>query len=683
MRARLSLLIAPLLVLGACEVPTVGDDGGGTHDGGGFDAGSSDAGTADGGPGDGGTTDGGNPCSDGLTECDGACVDLETSLTSCGACGVACGTDEACVSGDCVLSCGERTECSGACVDTATDPVNCGECGNACDEGEVCDMGACALECSGGLTACGASCVDVSTDAAHCGDCDTACIAPANAEPLCARSECEWECRTGFADCDGDASNGCEADLSQPETCGACDNECTAGTGATPLCDTGTCSIACATDRLDCDGDATNGCEVDSTTIGVASITPADGETLLGRAPTITVTFSSAIVPSAGTVQIAGDMGTAITYDLATAPPEVVFSAGNTVMEIDPARTFPWGETLTLTWSGIHDARCTTSNEVTSPTWSITVNPCEPGRAGMVGVTRTDLPDLATGHPTEVELAVDQRPDGYAYIGGTGDLARLPKMGGPIETGLFATSGITALAPTRPGYHMIVNGDDLFWVSRDRGEGLMVFRLSADGGTTWSTVDYAHFAVRPNDDVRGMSVYDDLLYVLTHEDTTDGTIENQIWSVPADSAVVPAEATLVQSFTDGEYFCGGLAVDARYYYATCALTEHLIRIDRTTGAVEVMPDLADMTMYPMTDSTTQSVAADDVDADGVADYLYVQTEYEATYVVCAPAGPLSEVEARTHFDFGSRNGNYGMSFDPTARRLWLFQDRSDTVFYLE
>src|SRR4051812_33602489 len=36
-------------------------------------------------------------------------------------------------------------------------------------------------------------------------------------------------CTDGFADCDGNpktGDNGCEADLSKPETCGACDNAC-------------------------------------------------------------------------------------------------------------------------------------------------------------------------------------------------------------------------------------------------------------------------------------------------------------------------------------------------------------------------------------------------------------------------------------------------------------------------
>lgn len=668
MRSEPFLLIASLSFLAACgPTPPAGDDAG-SRDAGSTDAGSPDAATS--------------ACSEGLSECGGACVDLASSAAHCGDCATECSTDEVCTAGACTLACGsDRTACDGACVSTASDPVNCGACGHACATDEVCNTGTCALECSGGLVACGASCVDLSTDRDHCGDCTTACTAPDHAQPVCARSECAWECQGGFDDCDGDPSNGCEADLSRPETCGSCASSCASGPGATAICESGACALACATDRVDCDGDASNGCEVDATTIGVASVAPASGETLIGREPTITVTFTSAIDPAAGTLRLMGDMGTDITFDLATAPPEIVFSAGNTVMEIQPARTFPWGETLTLSWAGLHDARCGgTRGEIPSPTWSITVNPCEPGRAGMIGTTRTDLLPATTGHPTEVYLAVDARADGYAYVGGITELSRLPKTGGAFEPALFTTTGISALSPVRPGYKLLSHGDDLFWLSRDRGSSGMVFRLSSDGGATWSAVDYAHFAQIPSDDFRGIAAYEGTLYLLTHEDSAG--VESQIYAVPA-TGTVPAEGTLAQSFEAGESFCGGLAVDDTYFYATCAGAEHLLRIHRTTGAVDVLPALTGTAFPPMTDTTTQALAADDVDGDGRADYLYVQTEYEETYVVCAPAGPLSEIRTRSHFDFGMRNGNYGMSFDPAARRLWLFQDRADTVFSLE
>src|SRR5690606_28202651 len=66
-----------------------------------------------------------------------------------------------------------------------------------------------------------------------CGACGTICQLPHAAE-TCAEGRCELvACHPGWADCDGVLSNGCEADLSDAATCGACDVACE---GATPLC---------------------------------------------------------------------------------------------------------------------------------------------------------------------------------------------------------------------------------------------------------------------------------------------------------------------------------------------------------------------------------------------------------------------------------------------------------------
>jgi len=68
----------------------------------------------------------------------------------------------------------------------------------------------------------------------------------------------------GFQDCDGAAANGCEADLrSDLANCGACRSSC-ALPNATGACAMGGCAVgACAAGFGDCDGSATNGCEVD------------------------------------------------------------------------------------------------------------------------------------------------------------------------------------------------------------------------------------------------------------------------------------------------------------------------------------------------------------------------------------------------------------------------------------
>ena len=76
---------------------------------------------------------------------------------------------------------------------------------------------------------------DLQTDLAHCGACDNACPAtPADATSTCSTGSCGLTCDAGFDDCDGDATNGCEAPLTAPDTCGDCTTQCS---GTTPLCE--------------------------------------------------------------------------------------------------------------------------------------------------------------------------------------------------------------------------------------------------------------------------------------------------------------------------------------------------------------------------------------------------------------------------------------------------------------
>jgi hypothetical protein len=69
-------------------------------------------------------------------------------------------------------------------------------------------------------------------------------------------------CGPTFADCNGSAADGCEADLSSPSSCGACGVVCPALPHAAAGCAAGACSIgACDPGFGDCDGDPANGCE--------------------------------------------------------------------------------------------------------------------------------------------------------------------------------------------------------------------------------------------------------------------------------------------------------------------------------------------------------------------------------------------------------------------------------------
>lgn len=73
-------------------------------------------------------------------------------------------------------------------------------------------------------------------------------------------------CPQRFADCDGDPTNGCEGALStSTENCGACGVKCQPANHASPLCSEGACIRVCEAGFADCNGDAADGCEVDVT----------------------------------------------------------------------------------------------------------------------------------------------------------------------------------------------------------------------------------------------------------------------------------------------------------------------------------------------------------------------------------------------------------------------------------
>ena len=94
-------------------------------------------------------------------------------------------------------------------------------CDPACEPGTVCENGTCVPGCNAdapcgvGAQCCDNSCIDPQNDPLHCGGCD-ACPNIANVAETCSAGFCGiGECDPGFANCDGDASNGCE-------TTGAC-----------------------------------------------------------------------------------------------------------------------------------------------------------------------------------------------------------------------------------------------------------------------------------------------------------------------------------------------------------------------------------------------------------------------------------------------------------------------------
>ena len=161
------------------------------------------------------------------------------------------------------------------CADPASSPLNCGGCGVVCPYGPhsepECKEGKCSLQCSDGYSDCDMNpsngCeAHTSSDPAACGTCGNTCSA-SNAVPGCQNGVCGISsCSTGFIDCDMNPSNGCETANNTTTNCGTCGNTCPAGPNSTAVCNPmGDCGIVCAAGYADCDHNASDGCEVNTT----------------------------------------------------------------------------------------------------------------------------------------------------------------------------------------------------------------------------------------------------------------------------------------------------------------------------------------------------------------------------------------------------------------------------------
>jgi len=221
------------------------------------------------------------------TETDGCEVTLGNDTNHCGACGTVCAFPHAaasCAEGTCHRgTCAEGwSDCNGAEIDgcevaPASDVNHCGACGQRCappHASPVCAAGVCAVgSCDAGWADCNGLASDgceaaLGTDASHCGACGNVCTV-AHGTPSCTAGLCQIaRCDAGFGDCDGVAANGCEADLASVAHCGGCGQACGVGDHAVATCTTGRCGLVCAAGWADCDGVATNDCEVDTTRAG-------------------------------------------------------------------------------------------------------------------------------------------------------------------------------------------------------------------------------------------------------------------------------------------------------------------------------------------------------------------------------------------------------------------------------
>ncbi|HOX45505.1 MAG TPA: choice-of-anchor D domain-containing protein [Myxococcota bacterium] len=233
-----------------------------------------------------------NQCVSGFGSCDNdrsnGCEQQLNTMVHCAACNTGCSLPNAtatCASGSCqVLSCnpdwGDCTPSPGCETNTASDETHCGDCATTClavHGTNECLVGLCSPSCDSGFGDCDASrpngCEANIWQTTSCGltcagrvNCSTQVLNAVG--PSCASGLCEYlSCNTGFGDCEGNRTNGCEANLWQTAACGtACGNRVNCNTqvlnASGESCSSGACNYTtCDASFGDCDADRTNGCE--------------------------------------------------------------------------------------------------------------------------------------------------------------------------------------------------------------------------------------------------------------------------------------------------------------------------------------------------------------------------------------------------------------------------------------
>jgi hypothetical protein len=136
-------------------------------------------------------------------------------------------------------------------INYATDVANCGGCGKKCAAGQRCSDAEC--QCAPSESDCtddfgNSQCFNLDTDRSNCGACGHQCpFVTGPTKSVCRLGRCELECAAGYADCDGQAANGCETFVAaDPRNCGACGVQCDLALGQP--CVNSACNLAPCTE---------------------------------------------------------------------------------------------------------------------------------------------------------------------------------------------------------------------------------------------------------------------------------------------------------------------------------------------------------------------------------------------------------------------------------------------------
>jgi hypothetical protein len=235
-------------------------------------------------------------CAGNFRDCDTDPLTCETAINTtdaCGDCNAACdlpNANEACTGGTGNWACSISTctqsyydDCNdtpsdGCEVDKRSDDENCGACGHDCADDAnaasgACQDGLCNYNCDTGYDDCniivGDGCETDIRTTQNCGTCGAMCAKP-NALAECSTGTClmvPMSCQGAFADCNSSGADGCETPLRTTTDCTGCGVPCTVVNG-TGTCTTGTCQRAsCSVGWDNCDANPLD-CERNTATLG-------------------------------------------------------------------------------------------------------------------------------------------------------------------------------------------------------------------------------------------------------------------------------------------------------------------------------------------------------------------------------------------------------------------------------
>jgi len=199
---------------------------------------------------------------------DGVFYDTLNSSERCGQSGIRCRTDQRCVNGTCVCIYPSKTECNGACIDLNTDNNNCGGCEQKVPDNTTCQGGKpvgtepfsyCPTD---PWPSTNYTVPDTSNDTNNCGSCGNKC----GPNQICTNGNCV--CASGFTYCK--ESDSCVDLTSDDNNCKTCGNQCNTSAGMRCVTTqkqvdtkkdadgTGGGSIIITTTRCECPNGSTN-----------------------------------------------------------------------------------------------------------------------------------------------------------------------------------------------------------------------------------------------------------------------------------------------------------------------------------------------------------------------------------------------------------------------------------------